>query len=90
MKPYQIMTLLLALGPLTMTRAYASSPRVDIDLDCISVINKDVAIRTGECDRNEKIAKDRGYREHPVHDKHPGKKKGHYKKVGKSRYKGKQ
>ncbi|MGY2573015.1 hypothetical protein [Vibrio sp. C8] len=88
MKRYGIIAPLVLLGTLMTTHARASDSRVDIELGCVSVANKDVSIKTGDC-RNRKVetvkvvkvvkvVEEEHYRSHPVHGKHPG--KGHYKK----------
>ncbi len=76
--------------PLVLSGLFSTSvvqaSQVDIELGCVSIANKDVSISTGECINKRvetvkvvKVVEERKYRTHPVHGKHPGKKKGHSK-----------
>ncbi len=76
--------------PLVLSGLFSTSvvqaSQVDIELGCVSIANKDVSISTGECINKRvetvkvvKVVEERKYRTHPVHGKHPGKKKGHDK-----------
>ncbi len=91
MKRYGIISPLLLLSALMSTQAQASGSQVDIELGCVAVANKDVSIKTGDCNTRRvetvervkvvKVVEEHHYHEHPVHGKHPGKKKGHNKET---------
>ena len=91
MKRYGIISPLLLLSATMTTHAQASDSQVDIELGCVSVANRDVSIKTGDCNTRRvetvervkvvKVVEKRHYHDHPVHGKHPGKKKGHNKET---------
>ncbi|MDW6020011.1 hypothetical protein SBW85_20105 [Vibrio plantisponsor] len=91
MKRYGIISPLLLLSAAMTTHAQASDSQVDIELGCVSVANRDVSIKTGDCNTRRvetvervkvvKVVEERHYHDHPVHGKHPGKKKGHNKET---------
>ncbi|WP_165313721.1 hypothetical protein [Vibrio ziniensis] len=91
MKRYGTTSPLLLLGALMSTHAQASGSQVDIELGCVTVANKDVSIKTGDCNTRRvetvervkvvKVVEEDHYYGHPVHGKHPGKKKGHNKET---------
>ncbi|MFG0772572.1 hypothetical protein ACF8PD_12125 [Vibrio plantisponsor] len=91
MKRYGIISPLLLLSALMSTQAQASGSQVDIELGCVAVANKDVSIKTGDCNTRRvetvervkvvKVVEEHHYHEHPVNGKHPGKKKGHNKET---------
>ncbi len=91
MKRNGIKLLLIVCGTVAATHAQASESQVDIELGCVSVANKDVSIKTGNCSTTRietvervkvvKVVEDEHHRGHPVHGKHPGKKKGHNKET---------
>ncbi len=84
MEQYRIIIPIVLSGLFSTSVVQAS--QVDIELGCVSVANKDVSITTGECVNKRvetvkviKVVEERKYHTHPVHGKHPGKKKGHFK-----------
>ncbi len=88
MKINGITLTLMACAAVTATNVQASGSQVDIELGCVSVANKDVSIRTGDCVRKRvetvkvvKVVEETHHHSHPVHGKHPGKKKGHNKET---------
>ncbi|MFV0450466.1 MAG: hypothetical protein ACK5MF_18850 [Vibrio sp.] len=73
------------------TQTQASGSQVDIELGCVAVANNDVSIKAGDCNTRKververvkvvKVVEEKHYDGHPVHGKHPGKKKGHNKET---------